>query len=84
MAPDVVVVDDRGVLASVTRGVLRAARDFPRIMHLHALGSEALEDQRLAATIMWAGGLPAFAIPALARAGIRNSRHGQHVRPDRG
>ena len=27
----------------------------------------ALHDQRLAATIMWAGGLPAFAVPALVR-----------------
>ncbi len=27
----------------------------------------ALHDQRLAATIMWAGGLPAFAVPALIR-----------------
>jgi glycosyltransferase involved in cell wall biosynthesis len=42
MAPDVVVVDDRGPLASVTRGVLRAARDLPTIMHLHALGSEGV------------------------------------------
>jgi cytochrome c oxidase assembly factor CtaG len=31
------------------------------------LGSAALHDQRLAATIMWAGGLPAFAVPALLR-----------------
>ncbi|MFZ1993675.1 MAG: cytochrome c oxidase assembly protein, partial [Solirubrobacteraceae bacterium] len=29
------------------------------------LGPAALHDQRLAATIMWAGGLPAFAVPAL-------------------
>jgi glycosyltransferase involved in cell wall biosynthesis len=41
-APTAVVVDDRGSLASVTRGVLRAARDFPTIMHLHALGSESV------------------------------------------
>lgn len=40
MTPDVVVVDDRGPLALVTRQVLRAARDFPTIMHLHGLGSE--------------------------------------------
>jgi cytochrome c oxidase assembly factor CtaG len=31
------------------------------------LGPAALHDQRLAATIMWAGGLPAFALPALLR-----------------
>jgi cytochrome c oxidase assembly factor CtaG len=29
--------------------------------------SAALHDQRVAATIMWAGGLPAFAVPALFR-----------------
>lgn len=40
--PDAVVVDDRGSLASVTREVLRAVRDFPTIMHLHALGSEGV------------------------------------------
>jgi putative membrane protein len=33
----------------------------------------ALHDQRLAATIMWAGGLPAFAVPALLR-GMRRRR----------
>jgi cytochrome c oxidase assembly factor CtaG len=32
--------------------------------YLHALGPAALGDQRLAATIMWVGCLPAFAIPA--------------------
>ena len=31
------------------------------------LGPAALHDQRVAATIMWAGGLPAFAVPALLR-----------------
>jgi len=31
------------------------------------LGPAALHDQRLAATIMWAGGLPAFAVPAILR-----------------
>jgi cytochrome c oxidase assembly factor CtaG len=36
--------------------------------YVGTLGPAALRDQRLAATIMWAGGLPAFAIPALARA----------------
>jgi putative membrane protein len=31
--------------------------------YLGTLGKSALDDQRLAATIMWAGGLPAFAVP---------------------
>lgn len=35
--------------------------------YLGTLGRSALHDQRLAATIMWVGGLPAFAVPALAR-----------------
>jgi cytochrome c oxidase assembly factor CtaG len=37
-------------------------------VYAHYLGAEgpaALRDQRLAATIMWAGGLPAFAVPAV-------------------
>lgn len=36
--------------------------------YVGTLGDAALKDQRLAATIMWAGGLPAFAVPVLARA----------------
>jgi putative membrane protein len=35
--------------------------------YVAALGSAALHDQRLSAVIMWVGGLPAFAVPALAR-----------------
>lgn len=35
--------------------------------YVATLGPSALSDQRLAATIMWAGGLPALAIPVLAR-----------------
>ncbi len=35
--------------------------------YVAALGPSALHDQRVAATIMWAGGLPAFAVPALLR-----------------
>jgi cytochrome c oxidase assembly factor CtaG len=34
--------------------------------YLHALGARALADQHQAATIMWAGGLPAFLAPLLA------------------
>ncbi len=35
--------------------------------YVGTLGASALKDQRLAATIMWAGGLPALAIPVLIR-----------------
>jgi putative membrane protein len=35
--------------------------------YLGTLGPSALHDQRLAAVIMWVGGLPAFALPALSR-----------------
>jgi putative membrane protein len=35
--------------------------------YVATLGTAALHDQRLAAAIMWVGGLPAFAVPALAR-----------------
>jgi cytochrome c oxidase assembly factor CtaG len=43
------------------------------------LGPAALHDQRVAATIMWAGGLPAFAIPALLRG--MSSRRRSPVQP---
>ena len=39
--------------------------------------SMALHDQRLAAAIMWAGGIPAFAIPALARVRLPSIDHQQ-------
>ena len=45
--------------------------------------SSALRDQRLAAMIMWAGGLPAFVIPAIARARLPRPRHWRSVRPQR-
>lgn len=35
--------------------------------YLGTLGPAALHDQRVAAMIMWVGGLPAFAVPALMR-----------------
>jgi cytochrome c oxidase assembly factor CtaG len=41
----------------------------------------ALQDQRLAATIMWAGGMPAFAIPALTRLWLPRLGHAQRARP---
>jgi cytochrome c oxidase assembly factor CtaG len=43
--------------------------------YLHALGPTALGDQRLAATIIWAAGLPAFLAPKLARARTTPSGH---------
>jgi cytochrome c oxidase assembly factor CtaG len=46
---------------------LGTARDPVYGHYLGTLGGSALADQRLAATIMWFGGLPAFAVPALAR-----------------
>jgi hypothetical protein len=47
--------------------------------YLAAAGPQALHDQRLAATIMWSGSLPALAIPALA--GLPQLRHRQHLPP---
>jgi putative membrane protein len=58
----------------------------PRPVYGHyvaELGRQALHDQRLAATIMWIGGVPAFAIPALARARLPRLRHQPHARPHR-
>jgi cytochrome c oxidase assembly factor CtaG len=43
----------------------------------------ALQDQRLAATIMWAAGMPAFAIPALTRLRLPRFGHAQRARPQR-
>jgi cytochrome c oxidase assembly factor CtaG len=51
--------------------------------YLGALGTRALHDQRLAAAIMCFGGVPAFAIPALAHARLPRLRHQQHTRPHR-
>ena len=50
--------------------------------YLGTLGPSALSDQRLAATIMWVGGLPAFAVPALLRFGVPRHQpalRSQHV-----
>jgi putative membrane protein len=47
--------------------------------YLGALGPAALPDQRVAASIMWAGGLPAFAIPALVRMRLPRARRAQPV-----
>lgn len=46
---------------------LGAAADPVYGRYLGELGPRALGDQRTAATIMWAAGLPAFAVPALGR-----------------
>jgi len=50
--------------------------------YISSLGSSAsaLHDQRIAATIMGAGCVPAFAVPALGRLGILQRRRWQRVR----
>lgn len=45
--------------------------------YVGTLGPSALHDQRLAAAIMFAGGLPAFAVPALARVRVPARRRSQ-------
>lgn len=47
--------------------------------YVQTLGPSALHDQRVAATIMWAGCLPAFAVPALARVRTPQRRRLQQV-----
>ncbi len=42
--------------------------------YLGTLGPAALHDQRLAGMIMWVGGLPAFAVPAVMRLGGARQR----------
>ncbi|MBV8998009.1 MAG: cytochrome c oxidase assembly protein [Solirubrobacterales bacterium] len=49
--------------------------------YLAGLGPQALHDQRLAATIMWAGGLLALAVPALAQTRISRPRRRQQTYP---
>ena len=51
--------------------------------YLAGLGRQALNDQHLAATIMWVGGLAAFAIPALTPARLPRLRHHQRARTHR-
>jgi cytochrome c oxidase assembly factor CtaG len=51
--------------------------------YLDAAGTAALRDQRIAATIMWAGCLPAFAVPALRLIPFPQRRRAQHVRSHR-
>jgi putative membrane protein len=64
---------------------LGAARDPVYGHYLGTLGRSALDDQRLAATIMWAGGLLAFAAPALARVHVpARSRAQQPSQPTSG
>ncbi|HEX4008748.1 MAG TPA: cytochrome c oxidase assembly protein [Solirubrobacteraceae bacterium] len=47
--------------------------------YVATLGPAALHDQRVAAAIMWIGGLPAFAVPAVMR--LRASAAGGRRRP---
>jgi cytochrome c oxidase assembly factor CtaG len=62
---------------------LGAARDPVYGHYLGTLGRSALDDQRLAATIMWIGGLPAFAAPALARVHVLAHRRAHSRRSQR-
>jgi len=50
---------------------LGAARNPVYGHYLGTLGPSALDDQRLAAAIMWVGALPAFAVPAFVRVPAR-------------
>jgi cytochrome c oxidase assembly factor CtaG len=54
--------------------------------YLGTLGPSALHDQRVAATIMWAGGLPAFLVPALSAVGVpwQARRRGRQRVPSQG
>jgi putative membrane protein len=56
---------------------LGTARDPVYGHYLGTLGPSALHDQRLAATIMWTGGLPALAVPALTRTRASARRRAQ-------
>jgi putative membrane protein len=59
---------------------LGTAPDAVYAHYVGTLGSAAVSDQRLAATIMWAGCLPAFAIPVLARVRVpRRTAQGVHA-----
>jgi putative membrane protein len=59
---------------------LGTARDPVYGHYLGTLGHSALADQRLAATIMWAGGLPALLAPARARVRIPHNHRRERVR----
>lgn len=56
---------------------LGAAPDPVYGHYLGTLGPAAMHDQRLAATLMFAGGLPAFLAPALAHMHIPTHRRAQ-------
>ncbi|HYB31161.1 MAG TPA: cytochrome c oxidase assembly protein [Solirubrobacteraceae bacterium] len=51
--------------------------------YLHTLGPAALRDQRVAATIMWAGCLPAFGVPALGHVRTLWGRRPMRMRSQR-
>ena len=59
---------------------LGTARDPVYGHYLQAVGTAALRDQRIAATIMWAGCLPAFAVPALRLMRVPQRRRVGQVR----
>ena len=50
--------------------------------YLGVLGASALHDQRVAAMIMWIGGLPGFAVPALMRARVPRPVAAARLRSD--
>ena len=56
---------------------LGTARDPVYSHYLGTIGPSALDDQQLAATIMWVGAPPAFAVPALARVHVPTRRRAQ-------
>lgn len=56
---------------------LGTARDPVYGHYLGTLGPSAVDDQRLAATIMWVGGLPAFGVAALGRVQVPVRRRAQ-------
>jgi cytochrome c oxidase assembly factor CtaG len=59
---------------------LGAASDPVYGHYLGTLGPAAIHDQRLAAVVMFAGGLPAFSVPVLARMHVPTHRRRAHRR----
>jgi putative membrane protein len=51
--------------------------------YVSTVGASALHDQRVAATIMWAASLPAFAVPFVAHARVLHERRPTRVRSQR-
>ena len=62
---------------------LQTAPDAVYGHYLGTLGPSALDDQRAAATIMWVGCMPAFAVPALGRIRAPQRRRLTHPQSSR-